>query len=521
MPCFPLRPYQDHAVQCMKNHIRFSEEHCYGVAPGGSGKSIMIAAIAEHIASQGKRCVVVARSDTLLHQNQAKLSDPSISGVYCAKMGEKDASKAITFASIQSIYRHHFDFDYMIVDECHNINSEEWGQYWKFYENAGQPQIIGFTATPFRTKGGALRWGREVFAIPIEPLFNKGYIVPPITKVPVSPDLSAIPVRMGDFVESYLEEIFVDKGMYEASVKHILGYGADRESVLIFCQSVKHAEMIAESVGGRHIHGETPKKDRAQILDDFAARKIKYLTNCQLLTEGYDAPQIDMVVLLRSTMSKGLYEQMVLRGTRPNEGKKNFLLVDLGGNVTRHGFLGSPFNGEDGIERQADSVKICPECETAQKQNAHQCSECGYIWPAPEIKQHSHDTEMDHGRAIIQQLDVYDVLYDKHTSKSGNECVKITFLTNDYNSYSDYYAIHSAHDFPRMKFNNYLEKASYWSKSTDWSRLSIENVIAEISDKIKKPHKITVDLSEKFPKITYYDFTEKDIDKILDDEIVF
>lgn len=495
----------------------------------------MIASIAEACYDIGKRVCLLARSEKLLRQNRDKFGPKYYehTGMYCASLGLKELDKPITVASIQSIARAKNipRFDVMLVDEAHNINETNEGQYWNFWREAGEPQIIGLTATAFRTNTGKLQWGREIVNVPIEPLFKNGFIVRPKNKMPKEPDLSNVTIRMGEYVESELEQLFIDPDMYDASVKTIQKYGAESESVLIFCQSRLHAKMVAEAIGGVAVDGETPKPELASILERFERREFKYLVNCQLLTEGYDAPNVDCVVVLRSTVSKGMFEQMVYRGTRPYDGKDFFWLVDMGANLTRHGPLGSPARDKSNPRKgeQAAAMKACPECEEAVPSAQKQC-ECGYVFPV-EKRQVGHeygaDVSSDTTYKGPKRYTVTDVSYSEHRSRSGNMCVKATYMVEErlYDTFSEYFAIWGDHDFPRQKFTKLCTEAGvHIPPGYNWKDSDMDSVL-QVLYQAHKPHSILVDESGKYPNIISKDYSKpmsvQEVCDNLDDEIPF
>ena len=129
----------------------------------------MIGKLAEEATRLGKRVVILARSEKLLRQNRDKINHSSV-GIYCAGIGEKDLDKDITIASIQSIAGQTIKADLLIVDECDEIHpdSDSETQYWNFIRACGNPQIVGFTATPFRASSGKIQWGKEIFNVPLK-----------------------------------------------------------------------------------------------------------------------------------------------------------------------------------------------------------------------------------------------------------------------------------------------------------------------------------------------------------------
>ncbi len=296
---FELRDYQQSAVGAALNWVKYrTASNGYVTAPGGSGKSVMIAKLAEAAFDLGKRVIILARSEKLLRQNRAKFSEGYPIGVYCAGLGEKDASQPITVGSIQSMVScPDARADLIICDEAHNIHqdSESETQYWNFFRSLGNPQIIGFTATAFRTASGKLQWGEEIINIPIKPLIEAGHLVEPVNKVTNTPDLSGVDIRLGEYVESQVEELFLHPKLLAESVRKIKEYSSHANSVLIFTQSRKHSEILRAAMHDNGmtaitVDGTLPKSELAVILDDFERLRFKYLINCNLLSEGYDAP---------------------------------------------------------------------------------------------------------------------------------------------------------------------------------------------------------------------------------------
>lgn len=555
MTAFPLRDYQEAAVQAVANFVKYRSGHGYVTAPGGSGKSVMIAACADWAALQGLRVVILARNEKLLTQNRAKLANPTIAGIYCAGLGERNLDCPITIASIQSIAGVTLPgkFDLALVDECDEINSVEEGQYWKFFAACGSPRILGFTATPWRTTSGLIAWGDEIISIPIAPLVTQGHLVAPYNKVTCTPEgLSDIPVSLGDYVQSRLSEVYTDPDLLYTSLEKIIQYSADRHSVLIFTQSLAHSDMLAHAMEANGlpavtVSGETDKEELDWILQDFEQRRFKFLINCQLLTVGVDLPCIDMVVLLRATKSKRLFEQMVYRGTRPYEGKDNFLLLDMGNNLIEHGPLGSPWRGMSTAGKSnlnPQPGKVCPQCEGYAVWGSQDCADCGYTFPITEERKVTHGNSVDgtsntiYGGAagaeetIITHL-VTAVRYAKHRSrKSNNESLRVDY----YCSYGPYGSIsewlspkHESSEWARDKaWKFFKERGIMLSppiEDIEWDDLLFE------ATKLAKPYTITVDHSDKYARVISYGWEPQPLalpaptaipaEVDLDDEICF
>ena len=137
------------------------------------------------------------------------------------------------------------------------------------------------------------------------------------------------------------------------------------------------------------VFGETPDKERVKTIADFRAGRVKYLVNVNVLTHGFDAPNIDCIAMLRPTLSPGLYYQMVGRGFRLCEGKKDCLVLDYGGNVLRHGPVDAIRIREPGSNDNGETpAKKCPECNALIAAGYATCPQCGYIFPPPERQMH-------------------------------------------------------------------------------------------------------------------------------------
>jgi DNA repair protein RadD len=422
---YALRDYQESVVAAVIAFAKYRSGNGYATAAGGSGKSVMIAAVADLLKEAGFRVVILARNEKLLTQNRAKLKSPSETGIYCAGLGERDASKPITIASIQSICEASPNvigrFDFALVDECDEIHpdAESDTQYWQFFRTCGMPRILGFTATPFRTQSGLIKWGDEIINIPIAPLIQRGYILPPVNKVGVQLDLSAIPINIGDYAQDKLNTLYTDPNLLHISVEKIIQYSTARNCNLVFTQSLAHADVLAfalESSGELCVivSGDTDKDElNDYILPSHEAGDFKHLLTCDLLAVGYDMPWIDMVTILKATKSKRKFEQMVYRGTRTYENKqreifkRDFLLLDMGNNLQEHGALGSPYKEKPSKqERASPKGKICPECETWVQPIIMQCSDCGFEFPENESRKIDHKRDADTYNATFYTGDI-------------------------------------------------------------------------------------------------------------------
>ncbi|MCE9530368.1 MAG: DEAD/DEAH box helicase, partial [Planctomycetes bacterium] len=355
-----LRPYQRAASEAVYAHLRVRDDNPCVVIPTAGGKTPVIASICKDAVSlwQG-RVLILAHVKELLEQAADKLraicSEVKF-GIYSAGLQRRETARDVIIAGIQSVYKRACDldaFDLVVIDECHLIPPDGDGMYRQFLAEAKvvnpNLRVIGFTATPFRLKTGSICTpegflNHICFEVGIRELIRDGYLCPLITKAGIlKPDTDRLHIRGGEYVAGEAEEMMDQDNLVEAACTEIVVHTNNRNAVLIFASGVMHGEHLVETLKSKHeidcgfVTGETPSGERDALLARFKAGSLKYLCNVNVLTTGFDAPNIDCVALVRPTLSPGLYYQMVGRGFRLHPSKANCLVLDFGGNVMRHG----------------------------------------------------------------------------------------------------------------------------------------------------------------------------------------
>lgn len=354
---YQLRDYQKKASDAAVNAFKSKEKKNYVIVlPTGAGKSLVIADIASRIDGH---LLVFQPSKEILEQNFAKLQSYGVwdCGIYSASAGRKDINR-ITFAMIGSVinkseYFNHFK--YILIDECHLVNAEK-GMYKSFFEESKR-KIIGLTATPYRLfsnmGGSQLRFitrtrprifSDVIYHCQVSELLAKGFLAKlkyfDMTRIELNNVRSNS--TGADYDEKSLSEEFARVNFYGylvSIVKRLLKpkSGIPRKGILVFTRFTEEAERLKNEIANSAIvTGETPKRERERILNDFKRGKIKVVTNVGVLTTGFDYPELDTVVLARPTKSLSLYYQMVGRAIRPYEGKNGWI-VDLCGTFRRFG----------------------------------------------------------------------------------------------------------------------------------------------------------------------------------------
>jgi len=404
-----LRPYQRDAVDAVWNHIATSDTNPAVVLPTGSGKTHVIAELCrDAVQKWSGRVIVVAHVKELLEQAAGTL--PAVApdlpvGVFSAGLGRRDLGYAVTIAGIQSVYQRAHDLgplDLVIVDEAHLIPPDGEGMYRRFLADAqdlcDHQRVIGLTATPYRMKTGTICGPESVlhevcFEAGVRELIVQGYLCPLKSRAGKAvADTSDIHVRGGEFVAGELEDRMDEDGLVEAACAEVVGATADRRSVLLFCSGVRHGEHVVRVLREKHgvecgfVEGGTPARERDALIARFKGGDLKYLANVNVLTTGFDAPNVDCVAMLRPTMSPGLYYQMVGRGFRLADGKTDCLVLDFGGNVLRHGPVDAIRLADTKDASGEAPAKQCPECDALIHAAYAVCPECGHKFPPRQVK---------------------------------------------------------------------------------------------------------------------------------------
>jgi DNA repair protein RadD len=357
---YKLRDYQQQAVDNAVKYFRKKRDPAVIVLPTGAGKSLVIAELAR-IANG--RVLVLAHVKELVEQNYEKYKSYDLSaGIFSASLGKKDWEHKAIFGSVQSVARapdeFFNDFSLLVIDECHRVAEEGSTQYQdvikKLLERNPRLCILGLTATPYRlglgwiyeySQTGEIKTDKPrffkqcVFELPLSYMIKHKYLTTPVkVDIPVtSYDFSELTDKDRMYTAAEVEEILKSqKRLTPFIIKNIIDITErfDRKGVMIFSGSVRHAEEIMTYLPkgeARIVLGDTEMSDRNDIVRDFKLKKFKYLVNVSVLTTGFDAPHVDVIAILRPTESNSLYQQIVGRGLRLSEDKKDCYILDYTG----------------------------------------------------------------------------------------------------------------------------------------------------------------------------------------------
>ncbi len=348
---FTPRPYQVEAIDSALDFFRDTKDKSNGlqILPTGSGKSVVIANIAAGLENQ---TIVLQPSLEILQQNFNKFTSYGYrAGIYSASAGSKFIDTT-TFCTIGSIIRKKHLFKgvkNILVDECHLVNSNG-GMYEEFFSYLPEAKIMGLTATPYRLSssrdfGSELKFltrtrprifDKVIYYIQNDVLFNAGHLA----KLEYF-SFNVVDRRMlktnatgTDFTDASLRGYYRQINMPRITTEYANRLLAKRKNLLVFCSLIEEAEQVSKGVPGSVVlTGNTEDSLRARILSKFKSGEIKCVINVGVLTTGFDYPELECVLMARSTMSLALYYQIFGRGMRPHPNKESCWLVDLGGNI--------------------------------------------------------------------------------------------------------------------------------------------------------------------------------------------
>lgn len=529
-----LRPYQSRALQMLYAWFEQNPEGnpCI-VAPTGSGKSHMIAAFCKNALQEfpETKILMLTHVKELIQQNAGKMREhwpDAPLGIFSASMGKKDLGKEITFAGIQSIRKRaeqlgHIDI--ILIDECHLVSHNDEGSYRKLITDLTiinpHLRVIGLTATPFRLGHGLITDDPAIFneliePVSIESLVEGGYLSTlRSTRTALRLDTSGVHKRGGEYIESELQAAIDTEKNNREVVEEVLKRAGDRKAWLFFCAGVNHAHHISHllnehGITSECVTGKTHKKDREKILDDFKAGKIQAITNANVLTTGFDHPDIDLLVMLRPTMSAGLYVQMAGRGMRPKSHTDHCLVLDFAGNVAMHGPITNvqpPKKGGSGKGDGDPPTKVCSECHEICHISVKVCPNCGFEFPKPPERKFTLHNDDIMGVKSNGEMDVTSWTWRKQISRtSGKPMLSCTYygglsdrpvteyLTVGYMGYSGEKAM-------RTLYNLAQASGALLTGAESMSQDEGLTFLADQMNKARPPSSITFKLDGKFYQI--------------------
>lgn len=527
-----LRDYQVEAVQTLWNGLFQDEPLLCTISTGGGKTRIATALLDRLIRVTETRVMFLVQRINLVEQTEKAFVEflpKEKVGAYCASLNRKETNQ-IVISTIQSISKADVKgIGLLIIDEVHNFGQEdEDGRYYKFLNElrADNPKlkIIGLTATPFNKDG--LIYGEDKlfkrihYKKGLAELIRYGYLVKPVMKHGISSfNTDSLHVRGGEYSLKELEEMTADARKVHEQVKDAIPRLHERRAVAWACTFIKHAELVKRQL---ELHGETVSivhsnmeaLEREISLEQFVTGYHRHLVFVSALSEGWDHPPTDAIVLMRPTRSATLYVQICGRGLRTFPGKTDCLILDYGRVVTNLGPLDNP-NVTEGAKRsklESSPMKFCLACLSYIPRMARICPDCGgdfenddeftknlTKFPADEVEL----INEQHG--FVKSYAVSECSLSIHQSKNGNECLKITYWPTD--KLMD----------PRAMLAEYFVMGQTFSRARGLTRLrqlgcSIQGSLQEICSQIpqKNPYEVKFIKEKKYRRIVELCFREAD-----------
>lgn len=504
--------------------------------PTGTGKSVVIANFLRRVYRNWptQRVMMLTHVKELIAQNAAKVRmiwPTAPLGIYSAGLKQRDLMLPITFGgvmSVKKIIRQFGHIDLLLIDECHLLSPEDDTVYQAIIAEllAINPylKVIGFTATPYRMKQGLITDGGIFTDIcyditgyeSFNRLVAEGYLAPLIPKrTEVEIDLSNVGVVGGEYNQKAANAATDTDEVTWSACKEMVDLGQNRGSWLIFASSIENAEHVAGclqnfGINAASSHSKLKDKENDDRKDAFLGGQLRALVNMGKFTTGFDHPPIDLIGMLRATLSPGLWVQMLGRGTRPAPwaGKLNCLVLDFAGNSKRLGPINDPVLPRKPGKGGGDApVRICDVCSAYNHPRVRFCCNCGnefefnskLVHTASKIEVMRSDVVPQ-----IEYLNVSRVLYNLHEKRGASgellspPSIKVTYICG-FQMFNEWVCLEHpgmagkrGRDWWRQRMGNEPPDSTYEAL------LSVRNA--------RVPSKIRVHLNKKFPEILGHEF---------------
>jgi DNA repair protein RadD len=358
--------------------------------PTGGGKTEIGIVLCEKLLGLGDSVVWIANRIELIQQTSDRFLNAGIDhGVVQARHKRTDSSKPMQICSIQTLAHRKLRpvCTAIVIDEAHGAIAESYKNYLD--DNPGVP-VWGLTATPF-SRGLGKVFNRLVHTVTVSDLTEKGWLVPAKFYAPDRPDLTGVKIVAGDYHEGQLGTA-MDKVKLVGNIVDEWLARAQNGRTIVFATSIDHSKHICaqfqfRGIAAEHIDCFTSDKERTEILDRLRAGTTRVVTNCSVLAEGFDLPDLECMVLARPTQSLIRYLQMVGRVLRPAPGKEAALVLDHSSTVENLGFPTDPLPltldmGLKKVKLKAPpKLHTCPQCKAVSRRKPNPCVACGYQPP--------------------------------------------------------------------------------------------------------------------------------------------
>lgn len=380
-----LYEYQQEIVQKTKTAILNGYKHPCIVSPCGSGKSYIISHMVKGATDKGNRVLFLVHRKELKEQIEEDFEkfgvNPDLLDIYMVQTATNRLDKIKCPKMI-------------VTDENHHSMAKTYRDIYEAFPDATR---IGFTATPIRLDGKGLGDINDILieGPSVKWLIENNFLAPYKYYAPRALDTHDLKKRAGEYTKASIDKAMSKGAIFGDVIGHYKKLAPGQQAIC-YCHSVSYSMRIAKyftgaGISAKHISADTPKDKREEIIEDFRSGKIKILCNVDLIGEGFNVPDCSCVILLRPTASLSLYIQQAMRCMRYKKGKVA-TIIDHVGNVERHNLPDTPhewsLEGEKVAKRDREkgevSIKICPECFSANPSKCSLCLQCGAELKAEE-----------------------------------------------------------------------------------------------------------------------------------------
>ena len=379
MSRFNLHEYQNKMIEDVRQAYRNGFKYPCVVAPCGAGKSVVISEIARMTTNNGKNILFLVHRKELIDQIKNTFIKNGVDIEY------------VTFGMVQTVINKLDKIPYpslIITDENHHAKANT---YKKIYEHFSDVLRIGFTATPIRLNGEGLKEVNDILipSVSVQWLIDNQFLAPFDYYTFENIDTTKLKKnKTGEYSNKSIDKA-LGKKIYGNVLKNYLEKGNDGQAI-VYCHSIEFSKSIVDMFNNhglvaKHIDAKTNKKERDQIIQDFREKKIRILSNVDLIGEGFDVPDCNVVIMLRPTKSLSLFIQQSMRGMRYKPNKKSIIL-DHVCNCLEHGLPSTQREWSlEGRKKKSKTddfdkieIRICQKCYATNLKENLECQICGH-----------------------------------------------------------------------------------------------------------------------------------------------
>lgn len=534
------RDYQIDAVNSIFNY--WSENNNQGnpvvVMPVGSGKSLTMAHFVrtceDKFGQHLSKILIVTHVKELIEQDYQAVVDywnGANIGIYSASLKAKCTQNKIICCGVQSIAKNYKELgkvNCIIIDECHLVPVKQETTYRRLIaglkELNPKLKVVGFTGTPYRLDCGLITengiFDDIVFNMCtvewFQWLIDNHYLCDAIPKRPdFQIDVKDVGIRGGEFIEKELQLACDKEEVTRLALTETIKLAQDRKHWLVFCTGVEHANHVCDFLNAHDvpctvISGDLDMTTRNERIEGFKSGKYRVCANVNVLSTGFNFPDIDCLVMLRPTQSVSLYIQACGRGIRYSPNKENCLVLDFAGNVARLGCINDPAPMKKKKQKVSGElgnapVKVCPKCHTYVPASANVCPCCNYEFPkVTQLTVHASLKEIIKRKTAEAEkvFEVSKVSYAKINTKNGVQLLA-TYFSGVQKVGQDWINLESQKSFSAniaKTWINYRNKTDYFPKNTQ------ELLVMCLKGDFKEPKKIAVKVTNGYNRIVRYEF---------------